>query len=659
MTMGNALFDIIVLLLAAKVAAEISQRIGIPAVVGEILAGIAIGPSLLALVSGSDVIDVLGELGVILLLVEVGMQIDLVELAKVGRAALLVATIGVALPFVGGYLAGIWLGLPDDSALFVGAALTATSVGITARVFGELGALSSPEARTVLGAAVADDVIGLLILALVTSSVKGESISVGAVADDLATAVVVLVGSALGGVWLAPRALEQLQRWAQTPGTLVAMSLVFILAFGMIADFAGLTPVIGAFVAGIALARSTISDRIHRELAPVGHLLVPVFFLQIGVQSRVEELASAGSIQLALVLLAVAIAGKLVSGIGAFASRGDKLTIGLGMLPRGEVGLIFATVGLQLGVVDQEIYGALLVVVLVTTLISPFLLRWRMRAAGTTRASGIQRAAATPPVVQDGRDLVIHDGIVDLNRDAPAALGLHLGLEAALAVASGNAPGTRQMEWLGSLPGIALQWDERASQIFCQLLREGNERSWRLLETSRLLERTLPEVAREICMHGADPLELDPTVPFRWSVLDRLHDVVNEDSRAARVARELDRTEPLYVAALVLSMTGEGPNAIKLGRRLANRLALGASMEQEIVVLVKEADLLYSATKRSDFLDQEMVLRVADRLRSRRVTGCVYLISLSLEELIDADRQRMDALFSVVSSVLTHETITS
>ncbi|MBA3431511.1 MAG: cation:proton antiporter, partial [Actinobacteria bacterium] len=213
-TVGDALFDIVVLLLAAKVAAEISQRLGIPAVVGEILAGVAIGPSLLDLVSGSEVLDVLGELGVILLLVEVGMHVNLVELAKVGRAALLVASIGVVAPFVGGYAAGIWLGLPGDAAMFAGAALTATSVGITARVFGDLGALSSPEARTVLGAAVADDVIGLLILTLITSSIGGGSVSAGQATIVLATALLVLGGSGLVGAWLAPRAFEQLQRWA-------------------------------------------------------------------------------------------------------------------------------------------------------------------------------------------------------------------------------------------------------------------------------------------------------------------------------------------------------------------------------------------------------------------------------------------------------------
>jgi Kef-type K+ transport system membrane component KefB len=647
MAVEGALFDIVVLLLAAKAAAELSHRLRIPAVVGEILAGIAIGPSLLGLVLESEVLAVLSELGVILLLVEVGMQVDLLELVKVGRAAVFVAVVGVVVPFVTGYLAGSWLGLPTDAAIFAGAALTATSVGITARVFGELGTLSSPEARTVLGAAIADDVMGLFILTLVTSSVAGGSVSTGGAVGVVVMGLLALGGSALGGAWVAPRIFDHLHRWARSPGALVAISFAFVLIFGSVADAAGLAPVIGAFVAGLALARSTVSDRIHRELAPLGHLLVPVFFLQIGVQMRVGEVANGASLRVAAMLFVVAVAGKLVSGIGAVGARGDKLTIGLGMLPRGEVGLIFATIGLHQGVIGQGVYGALLVVVLASTLLSPLLLRWRV--ASRTRKAIVPAAR---PDRKRSHGLTTEGDVVDLVGSPPAARGLHIALEAARAVTSGKRPTARLMDWLGNLPGSNLGWDGRASGMFCDLLRHGNERSWRLLHSSGLLERTLPELARAIRTRGADPLELDPSGPFRWPILDRLHDVIGDDPQATSVAQQLRRPESLYVAALVLSVAGEGAAGVRLGRRLAGRLALGAGAEQEIASLVQDASVLRSALRRNDFLEEEPVMDLTRRLRSLETVRAAYLVNLSLGRLEDVERQRLDALFSLTCSVL-------
>ncbi|MGH9262405.1 MAG: cation:proton antiporter, partial [Acidimicrobiales bacterium] len=352
--------------------------LGIPAVVGEIVAGILVGPSLLGLVGGGDeVLRTLGEIGVILLLLEVGMEMDLGDLARVGRASLLVATVGVAVPMVLGYAAMTSVGADGETALYVGAALTATSVGITARVFGDLRALATTEARTVLGAAVADDVMGLVVLTVVVRLVTEGSVSALSVAGIVAVAVGFLVVGSVVGLRVTGPLFGLVERVSRSTGTMVALALAFTLAFARLADAARLAPIIGAFIAGIALSRSDQAPTIRRELAPVGHLFIPVFFLQIGIDVEIGAFAEPAVLRDAALLLVAAVVGKLVSPLGAIGAPGDKVLIGLGMLPRGEVGLIFATIGLQSGVLGADLYAALLLVVLVTTLATPQLLKVR------------------------------------------------------------------------------------------------------------------------------------------------------------------------------------------------------------------------------------------------------------------------------------------
>src|SRR5215213_2901120 len=358
MSVTKVLLDILVVLLAAKAAAEVAERLKVPAVVGEILAGILIGPSLLGLVHGDDVLRVLGELGVILLLLEVGMEMDLRQMAAVGRASLAVATVGVVVPFAGGYAVGSALGLHGNEVLFVAAALTATSVGITARVFGDLRALASIEARTVLGAAVADDVMGLVILTVVVRIASEGSVSALAVAGILLIAIAFLTVTSALGVRLAPPSFAFVARASRSSGTLVAVALAFTLAVAELASAAKLAPIVGAFVAGIAVGRSPAADRIRRELTPVGHLLIPVFFLQIGLEANIREFGDPKVLGMAAVLLLVAIVGKLAASAGMWGSPGDRLLVGIGMIPRGEVGLIFATIGLREGVLGPDTYAA-------------------------------------------------------------------------------------------------------------------------------------------------------------------------------------------------------------------------------------------------------------------------------------------------------------
>src|SRR5262245_29263492 len=316
MDVNAILLDILVVLLAAKIAAELCERINVPAVVGEIAVGVVIGPSVLGIVDSTDVLRTLAELGVILLLLQVGLEMDLRDLGAVGKASLSVATVGVVLPLLGGFGGGLALGMETKEALFVGAALTATSVGITARVFGDLRALASVEARTVLGAAVADDIMGLVILTVVTRVVTEGSISVLGLLAVIVIAIGFVAGATAVGVRFAPSLFTWIRRHSRSSGTLLVLALVFTLLIAELAHAAELAPIVGAFVAGLAIARSTVAERVRTEITPIAHVLVPIFFVQIGLDVRVEEFARPSVIGLAAVLLAIAVVGKVASAAG-------------------------------------------------------------------------------------------------------------------------------------------------------------------------------------------------------------------------------------------------------------------------------------------------------------------------------------------------------
>ena len=378
--LGNLLIIIIV----ARLAAELAERIKIPAVLGEIIAGIIIGPSALGLIDPIKNLDVanmvllLGEIGVILLLFQVGLEMDLGEMAKVGKPALLVALIGVLVPFAAGFGVASAFGESGKISLFIGAALTATSVGITARVLGDLRALALRESRIVLGAAVADDVLGLIILTVVVKVVTEGSISASVVFETIGLAVGFLVITGLLAIYVIPKAFTRIDRVAKSSTTIVAISFALMLAFSLLANQAKLAFIIGAFMAGLAVGRSQQHERIAEGLNPLGHIFIPVFFASIGINADLDAMFQPSVLALATVLTVVAIIGKLVAGFGIGRSPGDKLLIGIGMIPRGEVGLIFASIGLSKGILDNELYGALLLMVLVTTLITPPLLRFKL-----------------------------------------------------------------------------------------------------------------------------------------------------------------------------------------------------------------------------------------------------------------------------------------
>ncbi len=298
--LGRLLLDLLIILAAAKIGAEISERLRIPAVVGEIAAGVLIGPSVLDAVSLTDArgvsIAVIAEIGVLLLLLQVGMEMDLGELSKVGRASMLVALIGVALPFTGGALAGVALGHSGTTSLFIGAALTATSVGITARVFGDLRALATTEARIVLGAAVADDVLGLVILTVVVKIVVDGNVGVGTVVGTLGLAIVFLLFSGVIGLTMVPKVLHFVQSRASSGAATTVAALVIALGFAQLADVAKLAFIIGAFMAGLAIGRSDHNERIAGDLGVIGNIFIPVFFVQIGINTDLAAMGKAGRV---------------------------------------------------------------------------------------------------------------------------------------------------------------------------------------------------------------------------------------------------------------------------------------------------------------------------------------------------------------------------
>ena len=376
--------NLLIIILVARLAAELAERIKIPAVLGEIVAGIIIGPSVLGLIDPikhldvADMVLLLGEIGVILLLFQVGLEIDLGEMAKVGKPAFVVAIIGVAVPFAAGFGVAASFGEDAKVALFIGATLTATSVGITARVLGDLRALALRESRIVLGAAVADDVLGLVILTVVVKVVTEGSISAGVVLETIGLAVGFLLITGLLAIYVIPRLFTRIDRLAKSTTTIVSSAFALTLAFSLLANQAKLAFIIGAFMAGLAVGRSPQHERISEGLNPLGHIFIPVFFASIGINADLEAMFQPSVLVLAVSLTVVAIIGKLVAGLGVGRSGGDKLLIGIAMMPRGEVGLIFASIGLSKGVLDDELYGALLLMVLVTTLITPPLIRLKL-----------------------------------------------------------------------------------------------------------------------------------------------------------------------------------------------------------------------------------------------------------------------------------------
>jgi Kef-type K+ transport system membrane component KefB len=402
---GPVLFGLAVLLLAAKVGGLLVERLGQPSVLGELLIGIGLanlvplilGEADIAFVRSEPTLRILAEAGVLILLFDVGLEADLRAFARVGPSAALVALIGVAVPFGLGWAAAAWL-LPESPGLvhvFLGATLTATSVGITARVLKDLGATQTPEAQTILGAAILDDVLGLVVLTVVSGAVTataagGPALSGASIVLILLKAVLFL-GVTVGiGHFVSGPIVRLAGRTGQHDMLLVfGLALCFTLAF--VAEGIGLAGIVGAFAAGLFLDPYGRGVRTHAEQATLAELLrplstvfVPLFFVLMGLQVDLASLGRPGVIGLGVVLIVCALAGKLASGLGVTNPGIDRLTVAIGMVPRGEVGLIFAGIGSSLTldgrpVLSSGVFSAVILMVLVTTLATPVGLRWALR----------------------------------------------------------------------------------------------------------------------------------------------------------------------------------------------------------------------------------------------------------------------------------------
>lgn len=373
MELRELLFGLAIVWLAAKLAGDVMERVGQTAVLGELLAGVLIGPGVIGLVHESETLHALAELGVLLLLFEVGLESDLDELLRAGFQSVAVALVGVACPFALGVAVTMAWGQPTVVAVFVGAALTATSVGITARVLTDLGRLGDPAAKIVLGAAIVDDVVGLVILAIVSTLAQGGRVSALDIGVMSATALAFLVVATVLGTRLAPVLVGWVGRM-KGRGTLIVSSVTFAVLLAAVADLIGLAAILGAFAAGLALAKTDRRAHIEERLTPVADLLVPIFFVTIGMRvepAMLNPFAPGGQLAFALVLTGVAVVTKLAAGLAVYQRRVRRWPVGVGMLPRGEVGLIFAGIGSASGVLDPSLYAALVVVMILTTFIAP------------------------------------------------------------------------------------------------------------------------------------------------------------------------------------------------------------------------------------------------------------------------------------------------
>jgi len=407
------LLSIALILLVARFSSLI-EKIGQPAVLGELMIGIVLGNlalfgiTFLESIKSNEIILFLSELGVIVLLFQIGLESNISKMAKVGLPAIRVAIVGVVVPFVlGTYVVGPWLlpGLSFHAYLFLGAALTATSVGITARVFKDLGALQSRESQIVLGAAVIDDVLGLIILAVISALVTVGEVTLLSVSLITLKAFLFLILAVFLGQLFAPKIGFLFSKIHTGTSMKFTIAFSFALLFAYMASQIGLAPIVGAFAAGLVLdavcfrnfrepevvhdieqALEEATDRVKARVSgvlqrhnahhveyliePVAHFLVPIFFVMTGMSVHLESLLDTKILLTAVAVTIVAILGKIVSGL--VAGKGtSKMTVGLGMVPRGEVGLIFATMGVSLGVVSQGLFSVIVLMVVFTTLLTP------------------------------------------------------------------------------------------------------------------------------------------------------------------------------------------------------------------------------------------------------------------------------------------------
>ncbi|MBF2066376.1 MAG: cation:proton antiporter [Calothrix sp. C42_A2020_038] len=411
----GVLLSLIVVYIASKLGGEISRKVDLPPVLGELVAGVIVGASVLHLLvfpeggavasdsvimtvlqfignltpdavtsifeAQSEVVSVLAEIGVIILLFEIGLESDLKELTKVGYQATIVACVGVAVPFAAGTVGLIYLfNFPAIPAIFAGAALTATSIGITSKVLSEIGQLKSREGQIIVGAAVIDDILGIIVLAVVASLAKTGEVDIVNVIYLIVSATSFLIGSILLGKFFNKSFVAAADR-LQTRGNIIIPALVFAFFMAFIGNAIHLEAILGAFAAGLVLDETDKRKELDEQVKPIADILVPIFFITVGAKVDLNVLnpsvpANREGLIIATFLIVVAIIGKVVTGWAVFNQPGiNRLAIGVGMIPRGEVGLVFAGIGAASGVLSKPLQAAIIVMVILTTFIAPPLLR--------------------------------------------------------------------------------------------------------------------------------------------------------------------------------------------------------------------------------------------------------------------------------------------
>ncbi len=411
----GVLLSLVVIYLASKIGSEIAKRLDFPPVLGELVAGLVVGVSALHLIvfpenglaasdsvvmtalqsinqltpeavtqifeSQSEVVSVLAELGVIILLFEIGLESDIRQLKEVGPQAVVVACVGVAVPFAAG-TAGLMsiFHVPAIPAIFAGAALTATSIGITSKVLSELGQLKSKEGQIIVGAAVIDDVLGIIVLAVVASLAKTGEIDVTNVIYLIISATAFLLGSILLGGFFNKGFVSIVEK-LKTRGNIIIPAFIFAFFMAFIGSAIHLEAILGAFAAGLVLDETDARNELDELIKPISDLFVPIFFVTVGARADLGVLNPAvpenrAGLLIAVFLVAVAIVGKLVTGWAAFGQPGiNRWAIGVGMIPRGEVGLVFAGIGSASGVLSKPLEVSIIIMVILTTFLAPPFLR--------------------------------------------------------------------------------------------------------------------------------------------------------------------------------------------------------------------------------------------------------------------------------------------
>lgn len=413
--LAGVLLSLVIIYIASKVGSELSRLLELPPVLGELVAGVVIGASVLHLLvfpesgaiasdsvimavlqriesltpaaiaaifqSEGEVVSVLADIGVIILLFEIGLESDVKELRKVGYQATIVACVGVAVPFGAGTAGLIYLfNVPAIPAIFAGAALTATSIGITSKVLSEIGQLKSKEGQIIVGAAVIDDILGIIVLAVVASLAKTGEIDVLNVIYLIVSATTFLVGAILLGNFFN-KSFVFISSLLKTRGNLIVPAFIFAFLMAFIGNAIHLEAILGAFAAGLVLEETDARKELDEQVKPVADILVPIFFVSVGAKVDLSVLnplipENREGLTVAIFLILVAIVGKVVTGWSVFGQPGiNRWAIGIGMIPRGEVGLVFAAIGAASGALNKPLQAAIIIMVILTTFLSPPFLR--------------------------------------------------------------------------------------------------------------------------------------------------------------------------------------------------------------------------------------------------------------------------------------------